>query len=98
MPLIKSGKKAAVNKNTAKLIGEGYPPKQAYAIAKDVQRKAQGEEVMPWVRFFGMQLFCVLGWLMSAMSVTFALYSKEDGQLLMVLQGWVDYDPVEFNV
>lgn len=43
MPLIKSPTKKAVQKNTGKLIAEGYPSKQAYAIAKDVQRKAQGK-------------------------------------------------------
>lgn len=49
-------------------------------------------------RFFGMQLFCVLGWILSVGSITFALYSKQEGHLLMVIQGWVDYEPVEFNV
>lgn len=40
MPLIQSTSKAAVGKNTAELIRSGRPAKQAYAIAKDTQRKA----------------------------------------------------------
>lgn len=40
MPLIKSVSKKAVQENTKELIASGRDPKQAYAIAKDVQRKA----------------------------------------------------------
>lgn len=40
MPLIKSVKQAAVRKNTEELVASGRDPKQAYAIAKDVQRRA----------------------------------------------------------
>lgn len=40
MPLVKSVKQAAVRKNTEELIASGRDPKQAYAIAKDVQRRA----------------------------------------------------------
>lgn len=41
MPLIKSVKGSAVRENTAELIASGRPAKQAYAIAKDVQRDAR---------------------------------------------------------
>ncbi len=40
MPLIKSVKQSAVRQNTEELIQSGRDPKQAYAIAKDVQRSA----------------------------------------------------------
>ena len=40
MPLIKSNKESAVRQNTQELIASGRNPKQAYAIAKDVQRRA----------------------------------------------------------
>lgn len=40
MPLVKSIKEKAVRKNTEELIKSGRDPKQAYAIAKDVQRRA----------------------------------------------------------
>ncbi|AQN31619.1 hypothetical protein B_35 [Escherichia phage vB_EcoP_B] len=39
MPLIKPVKQAAVLQNTEELIQSGRDPKQAYAIAKDVQRR-----------------------------------------------------------
>lgn len=44
MPLIKSTSGQARNKNIAELIKSKYPPKQAEAIAYDVQRKAKGEK------------------------------------------------------
>lgn len=40
MPLIKSVKQSAVRQNTEELIQSGRDPKQAYAIAKDAQRRA----------------------------------------------------------
>lgn len=40
MPLIKSVKQSAVRQNTEELIQSGRDPKQVYAIAKDVQRRA----------------------------------------------------------
>lgn len=40
MPLIKSKKESAVRQNTQELIASGRDPKQAYAIAKGVQRRA----------------------------------------------------------
>lgn len=40
MPLVKSVKQSAVRQNTQELIASGRDPKQAYAIAKDVQRRA----------------------------------------------------------
>jgi len=40
MPLIKSKKESAVRQNTQELIASGRDPKQAYAIAKAVQRRA----------------------------------------------------------
>lgn len=40
MPLIKSVKQSAVRQNTEELIQSGRDLKQAYAIAKDVQRRA----------------------------------------------------------
>lgn len=39
MPLSKGTTKKSVNKNTEKLIHEGYKPDQAYAIAKSEQKK-----------------------------------------------------------
>lgn len=41
MPLINGISKKSVQQNTSELIHSGYPAKQAYAIAKDVQRKAK---------------------------------------------------------
>lgn len=41
MPLKKSGSEKAVRQNTQKEIAAGKPPKQAYAIAKSVQREAK---------------------------------------------------------
>lgn len=41
MPLIKGISKEDVQQNTSELISSGYTAKQAYAIAKDVQRKAK---------------------------------------------------------
>ena len=43
MPLMKSASKEAVKKNIKKEIAAGKPPKQAVAIALDVQRKAGGK-------------------------------------------------------
>lgn len=40
MPLVKTIKEKAVRQNTEELIKSGRDPKQAYAIAKDVQRRA----------------------------------------------------------
>lgn len=40
MPLVKSITKKALQANTKELIASGHDPKQAYAIAKDVQRRA----------------------------------------------------------
>ncbi len=40
MPIIKSVKQSAVRQNTEELIQSGRDPKQAYAITKDVQRRA----------------------------------------------------------
>lgn len=40
MPLVKGKSKATLEKNVAELIASGRDPKQAYAIAKDVQRRA----------------------------------------------------------
>ncbi|UCR91864.1 hypothetical protein [Escherichia phage ULINTec6] len=40
MPLIKSVKQSAVRQNTEELIQSGRDPKQAYAIAKGIQRRA----------------------------------------------------------
>lgn len=40
MPLIKSVKQAAVRQNTEELIQSGREPNKAYAIAKDIQRRA----------------------------------------------------------
>lgn len=41
MPLKKGTSKKTVQENTAELIRSGKSPKQAYAIAKDAQRKAK---------------------------------------------------------
>lgn len=40
MPLVKSVKQSAVRQNTEELIKSGRDPEQAYAIAKEVQRRA----------------------------------------------------------
>jgi hypothetical protein len=40
MPLIKGLSQKAVRQNTQELIASGRNPKQAYALAKDVQRRA----------------------------------------------------------
>lgn len=40
MPLIKSVKQSVVRQNTEEIIQSGRDPKQAYAIAKGVQRRA----------------------------------------------------------
>ncbi|UNI76953.1 hypothetical protein KpnPVR702_1 [Klebsiella phage KpnP_VR702] len=40
MPLINGISQKAVRQNTQELIASGRDPKQAYAIAKDVQRRA----------------------------------------------------------
>lgn len=42
MPLDKSGSKASVGKNIKAEEASGRPPKQAIAIALDVQRRATG--------------------------------------------------------
>ena len=39
MPLSKGTTKSTIQKNTEQLIREGYPPKQAYAIAMREARK-----------------------------------------------------------
>lgn len=44
MPLSKGTSEKTVNKNTATEIKAGAPPKQAYAIAKSVQREAKKDE------------------------------------------------------
>lgn len=41
MPLKKGTTKKTIQTNTTKLIHEGYPPKQAYAIANDVARRGK---------------------------------------------------------
>jgi hypothetical protein len=43
MPLNKSGSKASVGQNIKTEEAAGKPPKQAEAIALNVQRKAQGK-------------------------------------------------------
>jgi hypothetical protein len=44
MPLSKGTSREAVSKNIRKLREEGYPQKQAVAIALDVQRRAKQEK------------------------------------------------------
>ena len=41
MPLKKGYSKKTVEKNTEKMIKEGKDPKQAYAIAKSIQKEAK---------------------------------------------------------
>ena len=43
MPLIKSGSKESIGKNIKILKSEGYPTKQAQAIALDISRKHGGK-------------------------------------------------------
>lgn len=44
MPLKKSTSQKAIRENTAKEIAAGKPPKQAYAIAKSIQREAKAKK------------------------------------------------------
>ena len=44
MPLKKSPSKKAVGQNIRKMMKEGYPQKQAIAIAKETQRRAGGKK------------------------------------------------------
>lgn len=44
MPLIHSASEGAFKKNIAQLIRDGYPRKQAVAIAWDIRRKAQKKD------------------------------------------------------
>ena len=41
MPLVKGKTKSAFSENVKRLIEEGYPKKQAVAIAYDIQRRAK---------------------------------------------------------
>lgn len=50
MPLVKSKSKKTVGKNIAKMIGEGYPQKQAVAAALETQRRAGGGKAKPTKR------------------------------------------------
>ncbi|WQZ01193.1 hypothetical protein CPT_Premi_053 [Proteus phage Premi] len=43
MPIVKSITKKALQDNTKELIASGRDTKQAYAIAKDVQRRAMNK-------------------------------------------------------
>lgn len=47
MPLIKSVKQSAVRQNTEELIQSGRDPKQAYAIANEVQRRTMKKPSAP---------------------------------------------------
>jgi len=50
MPLNKSGSKKAVGANISELVRSGRPQKQAIAIALDVQRRAGGRGVRPFLK------------------------------------------------
>lgn len=52
MPLIKGKSQKTVEKNTQELIASGRDPKQAYAIANGVQRRAMKKTFC---------IFCVAG-------------------------------------
>ena len=41
MPLVKGKTKSAFRENVSRLVKEGYPKKQAVAIAYDIQRSAK---------------------------------------------------------
>jgi len=43
MPLIRSASEEAVSENIRRLVHEGYPQKQAVAIAKDIQREEKAK-------------------------------------------------------
>ncbi|URG17663.1 hypothetical protein GRN51_470 [Salmonella phage GRNsp51] len=47
MPLVKTIKEKAVRQNTEELIKTGRDHKQAYVIAKDVQRRAMKKPSAP---------------------------------------------------
>lgn len=47
------------------------------------------------IRFFALQLLCILGWLLSFGACAFVV-AHED-QMMTVLQGWAMDDPIEFN-
>lgn len=44
MPLKKGSSKQSFGENVKRLIDEGYPRKQALAVAYDIQRKARKEK------------------------------------------------------
>jgi len=46
MPLIKSSSRKAFVANLKRLLREGYPRRQALAIAYDVQRSAAGRKAL----------------------------------------------------
>jgi len=44
MPLVQSASKAAISENISRLVKEGYPQKQATAIAYGVARKVKKDK------------------------------------------------------
>jgi hypothetical protein len=52
-----------------------------------VYSKTKGEEMKP-LRFFTLQLLCVLGWLVTLGAVGFVIFQEKD--YMFVIQGWTD--------
>lgn len=50
MPLVRGFTKKAARTNAIRLIGEGYPHRQAYKIALETARHAAKKRRLPWTK------------------------------------------------